>query len=182
MADRANYKPHGAIEATPCLTEMTTKLLGLLVPRKTVWEFGSGGSTLWFAKRAKSVVSIEDDPDWYAAVKDALNEQGMEGVDLRLSPTKTLPDTITDEGLYDLVFVDCLTQNERRRSIILGALHVKPGGWLVADDYTFPLTNKEVEKLRAEGWDVTVVSGTKTHPLRKVVVATATAFCRRPGP
>lgn len=29
-------------------------------------EFGSGGSTLWFAQRAGFVHSIESDPQWYA--------------------------------------------------------------------------------------------------------------------
>lgn len=180
MIDRAAYKPSGDLVALPCLPELTTRLLGLLVPRKAVWEFGSGGSTLWFAKHVKSVVSVEDDPDWYAAVTAALEAQGLQA-DLRLSPTKTLPDTITREGLYDLVFVDCLTQNERRRAVILGALHVKPGGWLVADDYTFPLVRQEVEKLRGASWDVTIVAGVKVHPIKRIPVNTATAFCRKPA-
>ena len=33
-----------------------------------VCEYGSGGSTIYFAKRTTSVVSIEDNPEWYALV------------------------------------------------------------------------------------------------------------------
>lgn len=36
---------------------------------KTVFEFGSGNSTLYWAKRVKSVISIEDDKEWYEKIK-----------------------------------------------------------------------------------------------------------------
>ena len=180
MADRSKYKPSGEVKPYPVLTTSAAILLKEIARRKSVFEFGSGGSTLWFAGFVRKLVSIEDDKAWYDAVKTALEAQECTKVDLRFAPTKILPDAITNEGLYDVVFVDCLTQNERRRSVILGAKHVKPGGWLVADDYGFPLTHKAVEGLRAKGWDVTVVTGVKIHPVRKVLVQTATAFCRKP--
>ena len=180
MADRSKYKPKGEIKPYPVLTTAAATLLREIARRKSVFEFGSGGSTLWFAGFVRSLISIEDDQAWYDAVKAELDAQECTKVDLRFVPTKSLPDAITDTGLYNVVFVDCLTQNERRRSVILGAKHVKPGGWLVADDYDFPMTHKEVERLRAQGWDVAVVSGTKTYPIRKVTVKTSTAFCRKP--
>lgn len=181
MADKPRAIPPEKIEARPCLTEAAMLLLGALATGATVWEFGSGGSTLWLADLAFHVTSIEDNAAWYEAVKETLLDRGYAGIDLRLTPTKMQPDAITGEGLYDVVFVDCLRQEERRRSVILGALHVKPGGWLVADDYTFPLTNKAVEGLRAQDWDVGIVAGIKTHPIRKVPYATSTAFCHKPG-
>ena len=33
-------------------------------PRMTVFEYGTGGSTLFFATRCKAVVSVEDDEQW----------------------------------------------------------------------------------------------------------------------
>ena len=112
------------VRSEPWLTEGAIDFLSHFVrPGFRVLETGSGASTLWFAKRAKSVVSIEDDPDWYAAVTAAL----------------------------------------------------------AADDYTFPLVHQEIEKLRAGGWDVTVMSGVKVHPIKRVPVNTSTAFCRRPA-
>lgn len=165
------------VEAKPVLTVAAAILLKELTRRKAVWEFGSGGSTLWFAGFVKSLVSIEDDRVWYDAVKTALSQQERITVDYRFVETKKLPDSITDAKMYDVVFVDCLTQNERRRSIILGARHVKPGGWLVADDYDFPMTHKAIEDLRGAGWDVGIVSGIKTHPIKRIQVKTSTAFC-----
>jgi hypothetical protein len=39
---------------------------------KLVLEFGSGQSTLWWAKRCKRVVSFESDPKWFAYVQSVL--------------------------------------------------------------------------------------------------------------
>jgi hypothetical protein len=39
---------------------------------KTVLEFGSGQSTLWWAKRAKRVLSLESDPQWLTYVQSQL--------------------------------------------------------------------------------------------------------------
>ena len=181
MADRSKYKPKGEIKPYPVLTTAATILLREIALRKSVFEFGSGGSTLWFAGFVRKLVSIEDDKDWYAVISEALAALERPNTEVRFAPTKIQPDAITDTGFYDVVFVDCLTQHSRRRSVILGAKHVKPGGWLVADDYDFPMTNKAVEDLRTAGWDVGIVSGTKTHPVRKVTVKTATAFCRKKG-
>ena len=184
MADKPRALPPTKIAAQPCLTQAATLLLGALAQDADVWEFGSGGSTVWFAERVKSLTSIEDNEAWAKAVAEAL--QDREGalvahVHLRYVPTAKQPDAITGAGLFDVVLVDCLRQEQRRRSIVLGATHVKPGGWLVADDYTFPKTRASVEALRAAGWDVAVVTGVKVHPIKRVPVVTSTAFCRRSG-
>ena len=41
-----------------------------------IYEFGSGGSTLFFTKRVKQVYSVEHDPDWFRTVSDALQTKG----------------------------------------------------------------------------------------------------------
>ncbi len=35
----------------------------------SVFEYGSGNSTLWFASRIKSIISVENDKGWYELVK-----------------------------------------------------------------------------------------------------------------
>lgn len=176
MTDR----PHGptTIADAPILTEAATLFLSIITEGAEVFEFGSGASTLWLAARAKRLESVEDDARWHAAVTEALLDRGYPGVQVHLVETAAIPDTIDGTGEWDVVFVDCMTQRERRRSVALGAPHVKPGGWLVADDYDFPKVKKSVEELRAAGWDVAVVAGVKMHPIRHVPVTTATAFCR----
>ena len=45
----------------------------LLCPSDCVLEFGSGGSTLFFARRCHEVYSYETDIDWHNSVRDILN-------------------------------------------------------------------------------------------------------------
>jgi hypothetical protein len=40
-----------------------------------VFEWGSGGSSVFFAKRAKSVISIEHDPLWFTDVSKAMAQK-----------------------------------------------------------------------------------------------------------
>ena len=173
------HKP-GAIARVPLLTEAATLLFDSLVTGADVWEFGAGGSTLWLAARAHYLESVDDNADWHAAVTEALLDAGYPGVQVHLTATADLPAAIDGRGLWDVVWVDCFTNRERARSIRNGAPHVKPGGWLVADDYDFQQVQKAIEGLRAEGWDVAIVTGVKLHPNRGVPVTTATAFCRKP--
>lgn len=41
-------------------------------PDARVFEYGSGASTIWLAKRAGSVTSVEHDADWYPIVREKL--------------------------------------------------------------------------------------------------------------
>ncbi|NPV56889.1 MAG: hypothetical protein HPY76_15160 [Anaerolineae bacterium] len=49
-------------------------------------EFGSGRSTVWFARRCGKLTSVEHNPDWYQAVTKRLNEQQLINVDYHLFP------------------------------------------------------------------------------------------------
>src|SRR5262245_58674086 len=51
----------------PWLTHPAIEWLDSVIgPDDTVFEWGSGASTAWFAQRAKSVVSVEHDQTWIA--------------------------------------------------------------------------------------------------------------------
>ena len=58
-------------------------------PGAKVFEFGSGASTVWLAKRAASVISIEHDADWYPIVAERAT--GLGNVDLRLITIDQIP-------------------------------------------------------------------------------------------
>src|SRR5262245_38958640 len=55
-------------------------------PHMTVCEYGSGGSTLFFARRARSVFSIEDNRTWYELVSNRVRQKSLANVTLRLCP------------------------------------------------------------------------------------------------
>ena len=50
----------------------------------TVFEFGAGGSTLFFADRVQRVVSVENDSIWAASMYRLLANENNDNVDLRL--------------------------------------------------------------------------------------------------
>jgi predicted O-methyltransferase YrrM len=172
------HAPH-EIPDVPLLTEAATLLLEAIAIDAEVFEFGTGGSTIWLAQRASRLLSAEDDPRWHAAVVGALAERDLYDASIKLVETGSIASAIDGEGMWDVVFVDCFINADRRRAVRKSAAHVKPGGWLVADDYNFREVKAAVEGLRAAGWDVTVVAGIKMHPNRGVPVRTSTAFCRR---
>jgi hypothetical protein len=60
-------------DAIPLLPFVATQWLEAhLSPEMTVFEFGSGGSTLFLAQRVAHVFSVEHDAMWYAVVSAAL--------------------------------------------------------------------------------------------------------------
>lgn len=54
-------------------------LEAFMQPGMRVLEFGSGGSTVFFAKRGARVLSIEDDSAWHAEVQRRLGVLGLDG-------------------------------------------------------------------------------------------------------
>src|SRR5438874_12120928 len=50
---------------------------GFVEPHMTIFEYGSGGSTLFFAQRARSVYSVEDNSKWFELVSQRLLEKSV---------------------------------------------------------------------------------------------------------
>lgn len=55
-----------------------------LHPKMRVYEYGSGGSTLFLAERVQEVVSVEHDPVWLRKVKAVLQTHNYQSVHLHL--------------------------------------------------------------------------------------------------
>ena len=55
-------------------------------PEMSVLEWGTGGSTMYYTKRVRQVVSVEHNPEWHAAVVDALGKSGVKNCDYSLIP------------------------------------------------------------------------------------------------
>lgn len=53
----------------------------ILRPDMYVFEYGSGGSTLFWAEHVKKVVSVEHEPDWFRRMDKAFREKGMTRVE-----------------------------------------------------------------------------------------------------
>jgi SAM-dependent methyltransferase len=61
-------------------------LEAFLRPEMTVFEFGSGGSTLFFAERCRSVESVDEDRDWAAQVQARAAARSLNNIILRICP------------------------------------------------------------------------------------------------
>jgi hypothetical protein len=70
-------------EPSPWMTFDAIEILDeYLLPGMSVFEYGSGGSTLFWATKGASVVSVEHDPSWYGVVRNRLTPSN--DVDYRL--------------------------------------------------------------------------------------------------
>lgn len=49
----------------------------IITPNSRIFEWGMGGSTAFFAKRAAEVVSVEHDSAWFQLVQNEMNNRGV---------------------------------------------------------------------------------------------------------
>ena len=71
---------------------------------KTILEFGAGHSTLWWSRRAKSVVAIEDVDKWYEYLQPLIQEN-VELVHVTDDPNSAL--NAVKGRKFDFIIVDC---------------------------------------------------------------------------
>lgn len=75
----------------------------------SVLEFGSGNSTLWFAKRASTVYSVEHNPEWHMRVQKMLsNTKYPASVTHELQETEVGYSTFQTKNseLFDIILID----------------------------------------------------------------------------
>jgi SAM-dependent methyltransferase len=116
-----------------------------LKPHMTVCEYGSGGSTLFFARRVNSVFSIEDNPQWFALVSERLRAKSIDNVTLELHPCdfknpvgfehSEYLHAIPEAG-FDVIVVDGSEEWTRIRPICFekAQTRVNKNGIIVVDD------------------------------------------------
>lgn len=135
--------------------EAISWLTSYLRPDMRVFEWGSGGSTLFIANRVKSIVSVEHDSDWYNQVNEKIHDVGFDNIQYELvlpekseqcdifyvsSDERFLGHSFLDYAQaidaymvnsFDLVVVD----GRARPGCIKHAIpRVKPGGYLLLDN------------------------------------------------
>ncbi len=111
-----------------------------------VFEYGSGGSTLFLARRAATLLSIEDEKPWFQLVRDALTRHQLDAT----AQIKHVPydfwhtaDFTTSAYLhaldgrrYDVIIVDGKEWSDpvRDQCFWHAENHLKPGGLIILDD------------------------------------------------
>jgi hypothetical protein len=141
-----------------------------------VLEWGSGGSTLFFSRRVREVVSIEHDPEWYECVSQALDKAGLTNCTYRLSEPRRRPllryapyvawlhNSRTFERYREFSFKDyarqCLEYPDEHFDLVLvdgrsrasclrhAARKLKSGGVLMLDNSERPQYRSPVARLK----------------------------------
>lgn len=129
----------------PWLAPLAISLLdGYLKPSDVGLETGSGGSTLWFARRVSSLVSVEHNRLWHDRVSRMMEEQSITNVTYHLveehveddgegdeeSPYVQVARDLPNESLH-FALVDGI-----HRAVLAGLIPQKlaPGGILIIDN------------------------------------------------
>lgn len=98
-----------------------------------VLEFGSGMSTIWYARHAGQVCSVEDYKPWFDKVEKLIASRNLKNIDYRFANSKDSYGRfkIGDNEGFDLVMVD---GSHRSICVANAAKLLRPGGILYLDN------------------------------------------------
>jgi len=110
-------------------------------------EFGSGRSTIWFAKRISHLTSVEDNENWVANVREMLNKTNTQNVDYKFLPNDGEEDNGSDVEYVRVIdnfeanSLDfCLVDGSFREFCTLNVIEkIHPGGLLIIDNVNWYL-------------------------------------------
>jgi len=145
-----------SLNGLPWIEPGAIELLDKVVNKEsTILEVGAGSSTVWFARKAKYVLSFEHNELWFRIAGDELEKYNLENFAILYRPDypkKGLPEEEIND-IYDVVFIDGPTEG-RNSPIETGIKHIKPGGYLVLDDaQRTELYAEGLALLEKQGWE-----------------------------
>lgn len=112
-----------------------------------VFEFGSGNSSSFWASRARSVVSVESDEEWFKAVDQ--NKQPNQSL-LYVADAPGYVSSLAEQGrLFDVIVVD---GKWRDQCVQEAPGHLRPGGMIVLDNSDRMLEQECCNALRKQGF------------------------------
>lgn len=153
--------------------------------RVRVFEYGSGASTIWLARRCDSLTTVEHDPEWAALVEEMVKDADK----LRCLPRLLVPEVPTSDaprigsrapsgrrldfhdyvrsieqsGEFDLILID----GRAREACLTAALAHSAGNALILfDDAQRRRYREALRGVTSEGWQVEMTRGaTPCQPL-----------------
>jgi hypothetical protein len=113
-----------------------------------VFEFGSGNSSLYWAQRANSVTSVEDDETWHCEIKENSLSSNLNFLH---RPDKTsYTRAINEESrLFDVIVID---GKWRQQCVELAPSSLKPGGIIILDNSDRAIETRCATWLRNQGF------------------------------
>ncbi len=161
--DRLNTKAYERIYPDhPWLTKTANGILAFYLKDSDVgFEFGSGRSTLWLARRICLLTSVEHDRVWYARIRKQLEREGISNVKYYLREEAKQNDQHAQSHAYTRVIEACeecsldfvLIDGLYRDICAYSALtKLRPGGLVVIDnaDWFLPCRSRSPSSRRPE--------------------------------
>jgi hypothetical protein len=136
-------------EPLPWITYPSLRFLeSRLHPEMEVFEFGSGASTQWWARRVRRVVSCEDDRDWFERTR-ALAPANVQLTYASGDGPEYAGTILAYNSTFDIVVIDGTDRVSCARNC-LGAL--KPDGVILWDNTDREQYRPGFELLREQGF------------------------------
>lgn len=127
-----------------------------LLPQLRIFEYGSGSSTMFYAKRVKSVISVEHDRAWYEKIKDS-KPANAELIYCDLQPNGAYAQqAATLNQPFDLIIVD---GRDRVNCCRYALKALSPQGVLILDDSERDLYQPARDLMRDAGFRELSFSG-----------------------
>ncbi len=134
-----------------CSTHLSRTMKGL--------EWGSGRSTLWWAGHLDSLMSVEQNQQWYEEISKQIHTKGITNVDYRYIPVDDsltggerqmfpiLPPYVAVANEFQPESLDFVVVDGHYRLTCVRAIHskIKPGGLLLIDNFNW---------LPPEDWEI----------------------------
>jgi len=125
--------------------EAISVLESILKKDMKVLEFGTGGSSIFFARRCASVLGYESNYEWMEKVKAAIKEKGLDNIEIR-----TLGEQ--PEGIFDVILIDSDPTLTSRPSCCSKAIQcMKEETIVIVDNYAEIYCDGIEELLTAQG-------------------------------
>jgi hypothetical protein len=96
----------------------------------TVFEWGTGYSTLWLAQRAGKVITMEHNPDWFYRIQEIARDLGITNIEQHLYP---LDNEKYYTKIHECAGIDFIIVDGRNRVRCFNEA-VKLGKYIMLDD------------------------------------------------
>ena len=118
-------------------------------PEHDVLETGAGGSTLWFAKRAGSVLSYEHDIAWHKGVRENIEKAQIKNVTLRYEIEYPINGILGIKEKFDFILIDGRGRVQSTKTTIG---YLKQGGYFILDNSERERYREALALLDSLGW------------------------------
>lgn len=129
----------------------------------SLFEYGSGSSTLFYADLVGEVVSVEDDLRWYNRFKDQL-PSNVKLIHYPQDDKEVYVESIGRQGRnFDVVIVD---GSHREACVLYAQQYLSDKGVIIRDDTQGAPTRPEIEQLCSNGFKRLDFEGLKPGGIR----------------